>query len=158
VSIGAIQWNIKCQKWRLLYYFIKCQMGRLLYYFIKVSNGAIQWILKCQMGWFNGLLSVKWGDYYKCQMGRFIIICQMERLKLLCQFGRYPDHGLFAFHASASTLSLESCVCSYSIFQSMNILNKMNKCFSTIPWWWLYILIWFDVIIYYWFYFMGVED
>jgi len=49
--------------------------------------------------------------------GAIIIIkCQMGRLKLLCQMRRYPDHGLFAFHASASTLSLESCACSYSIF------------------------------------------
>jgi hypothetical protein len=41
VPNGAIQWNIKCQEGRLLYYFIKCQMGR-----------------------FNGFLSAKKGDYY----------------------------------------------------------------------------------------------
>jgi len=69
VSNGAIQWNIKCQKGRLLYYFIKCQMGR-----------------------FNGILSAKWGYYYYMPNGRS---------KLLCQLGRCPDHGLFAFHASA---------------------------------------------------------
>jgi len=27
-----------------------------------MPNGTIQWILKCQMGRFNGFLSVKWGD------------------------------------------------------------------------------------------------
>jgi len=54
VSNGAIQWNIKCQNGQLLYYFIKCQMGR-----------------------FNGILSVKKGNYYiilssaKKGMGRF---------------------------------------------------------------------------------------
>jgi len=32
----------------------------------------------------------------------------MGRLILLCQLGRYPDHGLVAFHASALTLSLVS--------------------------------------------------
>jgi len=72
-------------------------------------------LLSAKYGDFNGFLSAKWGDSWiiiKCQMGRFIIICQMGRLKLLCQLGRYPDHGLFAFHASASTLSIESCVCS----------------------------------------------
>jgi hypothetical protein len=56
VSNGAIQWNIKWQKGRLLYYFIKCQMGRFngilsakkgdYYLFYQVSNGAIQWIFK----------------------------------------------------------------------------------------------------------------
>jgi len=29
-----------------------------------MSNGTIQWIFKCQMGRFNGFLSVKWGVYY----------------------------------------------------------------------------------------------
>lgn len=62
------------------------------------------------MEWINGLLSVKWGDsvdYIKCQ-GTIIIKCQMSRLNWLCQLGRYPDHGLLAFHASALPLSLVS--------------------------------------------------
>jgi hypothetical protein len=34
--------------------------------FYQVPNGAnIQWIFKCQIGRFNGLLSAKWGDYYQ---------------------------------------------------------------------------------------------
>jgi hypothetical protein len=56
VPNGAIQWNIKCQEGRLLYYFIKCQIGRF--------NG-----FKCQMGrlllcakWGDSLLYAKWGD------------------------------------------------------------------------------------------------
>ena len=70
------------------------------------------------MGRFNGFLSVKWSNYYYMSKGGELMDfkCQMRRLKLLCQLGRYPDHGIFAFHASVSTLSLGSCVCSYSIF------------------------------------------
>jgi len=51
-----------------------------------------------------------------CQIGRLKpfcqtglnLFCQAGRLKVLCQIGRYPDHGLVAFYASASALSLVS--------------------------------------------------
>jgi len=102
-------------------WIFKCQMGRLLLY--------IQWILKCQMRRLL-LLGVKSGDYYYMSNGEIIIICQLGRLllyanwgrlKLLCQLGRYPDHGLFAFHSSASTLSLVFVL--IVPFSVMNILN-----------------------------------
>ena len=103
MSNEAIQW------------IFKCQMGRLLY-----VNGVIQWIFKCQMRRFNGFLSVKWGDYY---MTNEVIHYYMPNgaLKLLCQLEKYTDHGLFAFHASASTLSLAFVPIIY--FRMMNILN-----------------------------------
>ena len=45
----------------------------------------------------------------------------MGGLKLLCQLGRYPDHGILAFHASPSILSLVFVLIVY--FRVMNILN-----------------------------------
>ena len=45
-------------------------------------------------------------------------------IKLLCQLGRYPDHGLVAFHASALALSLVFVFIVH--FGLMNILFK-NK-------------------------------
>jgi len=67
------------------------------------------------------LLGVKWGNYYYMSNGEIIIICQLGRLKLLCQLERYPDHGLFAFHSSASTLSVVFVL--IVPFSVMNILN-----------------------------------
>jgi len=44
-----------------------CQMKRFFFY----AKWTIQWIYKCQMGRFDGFISVKWGDYSFMLNGRF---------------------------------------------------------------------------------------
>ena len=89
VPNGAIQWNIKCQKGRLLYYFIKCQMGRFNG-FLSAKKGEFQWIL-----------SAKWGDYYYMPNGAILYYMPNGAIKTVMPIG-----------AISGSLSIcISCIC-----------------------------------------------
>jgi len=77
-------------------------------------------------------------------------------IKTILPIGAISGSWSICISCICITLSLESCVCSYSIFYSdeyfklkRNVLARFfdDGCIFL-----------FDVIIYYWFYFMGVED
>jgi len=131
-----------------------------------------RFLFMCQLGRFICM----------CQMGRSKSLCQMGRLKSFCQMGRSKSlcqMGLLKIILSNGAIKIISCICinlslvspskekrrkknielvfvSFSIFCSdeyfklkRNVVAQFfdNGCIFL-----------FDVVIYYWFYFMGVED
>ena len=112
----------------------RCQLGRLYTLLGAINPSA-------KLG--DLLLCANWGDFISnCQMGRFVFWVPngantlLGALNSMCQMGRYPDHGLVAFHAFHTLLICISCYWKEFLASILFYYLFMAEYFIIILWHW----------------------